>query len=248
MKVTPREAGSSEGMTERRRFTVHPVTSRLAIVFTLAIGLTGCAGGPSTSPRLLEGLAASVVTIADAQAPLGSGFALTPALILTNAHVAAAAPLFLLENDGRRVSLEILAEDPALDLALLRPKATVTLRPLALKQGATPVGTPVYAIGNPFGSGIAVTAGIVSAEPRRIGKRRLLQTDAAINPGNSGGPLIDQRGRVLGVVSSRGAVGSGIGFVIPVDDVRGFLAARLPEGDVHGLDPDETLKRAAPEG
>ncbi len=64
---------------------------------------------------------------------------------------------------------------------------------------------------------------IVSAQPRAIGQAQRLQTDAAINPGNSGGPLIDQQGRVVGMISARAAVGSGIGFAVPVAAIRKAL-------------------------
>ena len=94
------------------------------------------------------------------------------------------------------------------------------------------VGQGVVAIGNPFGLGQTVTAGIVSATNRALAQgdeRRFIQTDAPINPGNSGGPLIDAAGRVIGINSAlfspdpRGQGNVGIGFAIPSNVVRGVL-------------------------
>ena len=94
------------------------------------------------------------------------------------------------------------------------------------------VGDYVVAIGNPFGIGQTVTSGIVSATNRTLGQndsRRFIQTDAPINPGNSGGPLIDLRGKVVGINSAlfspdRGQGNVGIGFAIPANVVRKVLA------------------------
>jgi S1-C subfamily serine protease len=94
------------------------------------------------------------------------------------------------------------------------------------------VGATVVAIGNPFGLGQTVTAGIVSATDRPLGPndpRRFIQTDAPINPGNSGGPLIDSSGAVIGINSAlfspnQGQGNVGIGFAIPSDVVKGVVA------------------------
>jgi hypothetical protein len=121
---------------------------------------------------------------------------------------------------------------PKLDLAVLRIEAK-NLHALPLGDSARlAVGQSVVAIGNPFGLGQTVTAGIVSATNRALAQgdeRRFIQTDAPINPGNSGGPLIDAAGRVIGINSAlfspdpRGQGNVGIGFAIPSNVVRGVL-------------------------
>ena len=152
-------------------------------------------------------------------------------LVVTNFHVvenASAAEVGL--NDGRNFPATLVAVAPELDLAILRIDAG-DLPSLPLGDPAKmSVGDYVLAIGNPFGLGQTVTAGIVSAVNRGLGgndRRRFIQTDAPINPGNSGGPLINTRGEVVGINSAlispnQGNVG--IGFAIPADVVRDVLS------------------------
>ena len=128
---------------------------------------------------------------------------------------------------------------PNLDLAILRiPARNLSALPLG-DSSKLQVGQPVVAIGNPFGLGQTVTAGIVSATDRSLGEgddRRFVQTDAPINPGNSGGPLIDASGRIIGINSAlfspnpRNQGNVGIGFAIPSDVVKRVVAqtARAP--------------------
>jgi S1-C subfamily serine protease len=120
---------------------------------------------------------------------------------------------------------------PNLDLAILRIEGrNLEALPLA-DSNAIEVGQAVVAIGNPFGLGQTVTAGIVSAKDRAVtqgDERRFIQTDAPINPGNSGGPLIDGAGRIVGINSAlfspnRGQGNVGIGFAIPSNVVKGLL-------------------------
>jgi serine protease Do len=97
------------------------------------------------------------------------------------------------------------------------------------------VGEWVAAIGSPFGLEYTVTAGIVSAKGRVIGSGPyddFIQTDASINPGNSGGPLINMQGEVVGINTMIIAGGHGIGFAIPVDQVKGIIAQLKSEGEV----------------
>lgn len=169
----------------------------------------------SQPAEMLDRISPAVVAIADQKQTIASGFFVTEDLLLTNEHVLQRQPLFMVASSGKYVQLELEFADKALDVAILRVRRVKALGVLSFREDLAPVGTTLYAIGNPFGTGIATTRGIVSAQPRAIGKAHLLQTDAAINPGNSGGPLVDERGRVVGMVSSRGAVGSGIGFAVP---------------------------------
>jgi len=155
-------------------------------------------------------------------------------LVVTNFHVvqnARAVEIGL--TDGRKVAAEPVAFAPNLDLAVLRIRAgNLSALPLG-DSSRLQVGQQVVAIGNPFGLGQTVTAGIVSATNRSLGEgdaRRFVQTDAPINPGNSGGPLIDTAGRVIGINSalfspdSRNQGNVGIGFAIPSDVVKRVVA------------------------
>ena len=165
----------------------------------------------------------------------GSGVIVDAArgLVVTNFHVvqnARAVEVGL--KDGRHVPADPVAFEPDLDIAVLRIEArNLSALPLG-DSSKLQVGQSVVAIGNPFGLGQTVTAGIVSATDRALGQgdgRRFIQTDAPINPGNSGGPLIDTAGRVIGINSAlfspnRGQGNVGIGFAIPSEVVRGVVA------------------------
>ena len=152
-------------------------------------------------------------------------------LVVTNFHVirnATAVEIGL--RDGRHFAAEPVAVAPDVDLAILRFRGgKVPELPLG-DSARLAVGDYVVAIGNPFGLGQTVTAGIVSATDRGLGgndRRRFVQTDAPINQGNSGGPLINTKGEVVGINSalispSDGNVG--IGFAIPSNVVREVLA------------------------
>jgi S1-C subfamily serine protease len=154
-------------------------------------------------------------------------------LVVTNFHVvqnARAVEVGL--KDGRHVPADPVALAPELDVAVLRIAAD-NLKALPLGDSKKlAVGATVVAIGNPFGLGQTVTAGIVSATNRPLGPndpRRFIQTDAPINPGNSGGPLIDTHGAVIGINSAlfspnQGQGNVGIGFAIPSDVVKSVVA------------------------
>ncbi|TFI58544.1 trypsin-like serine protease [Sphingomonas parva] len=163
----------------------------------------------------------------------GSGVIVDAArgLVVTNFHVVENASMIEVGlRDKRQLRARVLGVAPELDLAIL----TISGRNLpALPLGNSSrlhVGDYVVAIGNPFGLGQTVTAGIVSATERGLGEddqRRFVQTDAPINPGNSGGPLINMRGEVIGINSAlispnQGNVG--IGFAIPSNVVRDVVA------------------------
>ena len=153
---------------------------------------------------------------------LGSGFIISAdGYIVTNNHVVAEADeikIKLLGGD-KAYDAKIIGRDPETDLALLKIEAGNSLPVLEFgNSDATKVGEWVMAIGNPFGLGHTVTAGIVSAKGRHIGAGpfdSFLQTDASINPGNSGGPLIDLDGRVVGINTAIVPNGQGIGFATP---------------------------------
>ena len=155
---------------------------------------------------------------------LGSGFVIEASgLVVTNNHVIADADeITVITHDGDKLAATLIGKDPKTDLALLKVEPVQPLH--ALKWGDsrnTRVGDWVLAIGNPFGLGGTVTAGIVSARGRDINAGPyddFIQTDAAINPGNSGGPLFNLDGEVIGIstaIYSPTGGSVGIGFAVP---------------------------------
>jgi S1-C subfamily serine protease len=174
-------------------------------------------------------------------AGVGSGFVIDEnGEVATNAHVVTsgegpeitrADEVYVRFQDSNQVPARIVGFDPFSDVALLKvDPAGLTLRPLPL--GSTRdlvVGSPVAAIGSPFGEEQSLSVGVISALDRSIesltgfATTGAIQTDAAINQGNSGGPLLDARGRVLGInaqIRTSSGESSGVGFAVPVDTVR----------------------------
>ena len=222
------------------------------------------AGKPvsDTSPRTgsLASLYKSVqdgVAFIQAGQGSGSGFVIdTQGHIVTNDHVVAEASSFQvrLGEKGKLVDATLVGADPSTDLAILKvdPAETGPLHPIALGDSAdVQVGQSVVAIGSPYGLSGTLTSGIVSALNRDIqspGGQTIsgaIQTDAAINPGNSGGPLLDRKGRVVGVnaqIATASGGSAGVGFAIPISVVKQAIP-RLEAGQ--GLDtqqqvPDQT--------
>jgi len=174
------------------------------------------------------------------QKSLGSGFIIDKdGFILTNNHVVENTDEIMVKlTDEKEFPAKIVGRDPKTDLALIRIETDRPLKPLTLGNSDNlEVGDWVVAIGNPFGLGNTVTAGIVSAKYRHIGAGsydNFIQTDASINPGNSGGPLLNTSGEVIGINSaifSRTGGSIGIGFAIPVNMARDLLP-QLKKGKV----------------
>lgn len=211
-------------------------------------GLLISAGAESTAvERIAAQLKPSVVTITaegtsrfsptTVPTGVGTGIVVTAnGLILTNHHViAGASALTVALSDGRELGARVVADDPSLDLAVLKV-AAADLTPATLGgTSAVTVGQVAIAIGSPLGTfSETVTKGIVSATGRTItvagdgGRpvelRNLIQTDAAINEGNSGGPLLDINGSVIGVNTAAATSAEGIGFAIPIDAARALIA------------------------
>jgi S1-C subfamily serine protease len=189
------------------------------------------------------------------EAGQGSGFVVDGrGYIATNAHVVTledvsgtkrASEIYVAFLDGNRVPAEIVGTDPNADVALLKVDPDgLKLTPLPLGVPDTiEVGEPVAAIGSPFGEqqSQSLSVGVISALDRSIQSLTrfqigdAIQTDAAINPGNSGGPLLDARGRVIGInaqIRSRSGGGEGVGFAVPVDAVRRSLRELRERGRV----------------
>jgi S1-C subfamily serine protease len=174
----------------------------------------------------------------------GSGFFLTPdGYLLTNNHVVErATQLEAALPDGRAFDVEVVGTDPSTDLAVLRVKGHYAEQFPATILGDSErlrVGQVAIAIGNPHGLQTTVTAGVISALGRALpapnGKRvieNVIQTDAALNPGNSGGPLVDSRGRVIGVNTAIHPGAQGICFAIPVNTARWVAGLLIREGRV----------------
>ncbi|HEX7145116.1 MAG TPA: trypsin-like peptidase domain-containing protein [Gaiellaceae bacterium] len=192
----------------------------------------------------------------------GSGFVISPkGYVLTNSHVItnagegssvrAAQHLFVEFADGDRAEAKVVGWDLYDDVGLLQLKTNAhPLSPVPLGDSATvAVGEPVAAIGSPLGSDIGVntlTVGVVSAIHRSIDALTVklykvvdaIQTDAPITHGNSGGPLLDARGRVIGInaqirsANGTGTNDSGIGFAIPIDAAKHSVAQLISKGKV----------------
>jgi serine protease Do len=169
---------------------------------------------------------------------LGSGFLFDDkGHVLTNAHVVEGADKVRVKlSDEREFDARVKGRDERLDVAVLEVIGAKDLPYATLgSSGALQVGEPLVAIGNPFGLGNTVTAGILSAKGRAIGAGPyddFLQTDASINPGNSGGPLFDARGQVIGMNTAINPNGQGIGFAIPSDEIREVLPQLVTSGHV----------------
>lgn len=182
---------------------------------------------------------------------LGTGFIVREdGLIVTNAHVIAGADIVevqLTENSEKQYKAKVLGFDQRTDIALLKITPTEKLTAVTLGSSKeAQVGEWVAAFGNPFGHGHTMTKGIISSTGRaieEINKYPLIQTDASINPGNSGGPLVNSKGLVIGVNSAIDARAQGIGFAIPIDEVRKIIPQLEQNGSIRkgylGISPGD---------
>jgi 2-alkenal reductase len=254
----------SEGSTETSVVTAATEASaRDAIaVKSAAKPLTGNGFNPA---RLYAERSGGVVTVyalfdehqATGDASQGSGFVVSKdGYVLTNSHVItdagggtgsqpdAASEVYVGFKDGERVPAEIVGWDVFDDVGLLKVDADAhPLRPLPLgDSAAVKVGQPVVAIGSPFGQTSTITAGIVGATERSIGSLTssyslvdAIQTDAPINRGNSGGPLLDARGRVIGInaqIRSESGSAEGVGFAVPINSAIRSMDQLIDTGEV----------------
>jgi S1-C subfamily serine protease len=218
----------------------HQLTER-EVNDTVAQALASATPPPAFSARVYGVIRPSLVLI-QTQSPgegeevenrLGSGVVIDDAGdVLTSLHVVAnAAGLQLTFADGTQSNAQVIATQPANDIAVLRPEQLPALLvPATLgNPGAMRVGDEAFVVGNPFGLYSSMSAGVISGfdrsfQPPNGGQKLqgLIQIDAAVNPGNSGGPLLNRDGQVIGIVT--GIVNPtdqnffiGIGFAVPIN-------------------------------
>jgi S1-C subfamily serine protease len=164
--------------------------------------------------------------------------------IVTNYHVIEGGDTFQVRlDDQSEYRAKVVGATPDKDLAVLKilaPSAKLTPLPRGTSRHLL-VGQTVLALGNPFGLDNSLTVGVVSALGRDLSSpsgrmiHDVIQTDAAINPGNSGGPLLDSRGRLIGVntaIYSPNGASAGIGFAIPVDEVNALVPQLISRGKI----------------
>ncbi len=169
---------------------------------------------------------------------LGSGFIISgDGYIVTNNHVIdKAQDIQVILADGEKYKAKVIGKDSKTDLALLKIKPKEKLQAVTFGDSdKLRIGDWVIAVGNPFGLGHTVTAGIVSAKGRVLGLGNyddFIQTDAPINPGNSGGPLFNLQGQVVGVNTAIVAGGQGIGFAIPINMAQNVVGQIKDKGRV----------------
>ena len=192
----------------------------------------------------------SVVTISsvnnkllkDSRSGIGSGVIFSyDGYIVTNLHILSGQNINVKLDNGKNYLASIIGIDKNTDIAVLKISSSEELKPINFANSdSLKVGDRVLAIGNPYGIGISVSNGIISATGRDYGNPylQLIQTDAAINPGNSGGALINENGNLIGINSkifSKTGAYQGIGFAIPSNLVVQIATQLIKYGNVKTL-------------
>jgi S1-C subfamily serine protease len=218
------------------------------------------ASRPASDAELLDAYSRAVTAVVDSVGPAvvsihigegrsssefepsgaGSGFVITPdGYILTNSHVAAdAREIRAVFMDGRKLAATLIGHDPSTDLAVLRVSASGLPYTILIDSSGLRVGQLVIAMGNPLGFQSTVSTGVVSSLGRALRSQdgrlieNIIQHTAPLNPGNSGGPLLDTRGRVIGINTAIIAMAQGIGFAIPAGTARSVVPQLLARGRV----------------
>jgi S1-C subfamily serine protease len=203
---------------------------------------------------LLDAYSQAVIRVVDTVAPAvvgltasqegkggsGSGFLVTPdGYALTNSHVVAGAGrLRSTTADGDRLDAEVVGDDPDTDLALIRLAARDLPFALLGNSDALRVGQLLIAMGSPFGFQSTVSTGVLSALNRTMRGEQgrlienIIQHSAPLNPGNSGGPLVDSRGRVVGINTAIVAWAQGLGFAVPANTAKWVIGELVAHGRV----------------
>jgi S1-C subfamily serine protease len=170
----------------------------------------------------------------------GSGFVIAPdGYLVTNSHVVAGAKkIEVFFMDGKRLEARLVGKDTSTDLALLSVSASGLPYATLGDSAELRVGQLVIATGNPLGFQSTVSTGVISALGRTLRGQEgrlienVIQHTAPLNPGNSGGPLLDSRGRVIGVNTAIIAMAQGIGFAIPASTAKWVVSQLITQGKV----------------
>lgn len=219
----------------------------------------GRADAPATDTDLLDAYSKAVIAVVDAVGPAvvslavekpgrrgreqggaGSGVVIAPdGYVLTNSHVVNnTSRIEVSLTDGRILPAQLVGEDPATDLAVIRADGTDIPHAAFGDSTAIRVGQLVIAMGNPLGFESTVSTGVISGSGRSLRSQHgrlidnVIQHTAPLNPGNSGGPLLDSRGRVIGVNTAIIAMAQGIGFAVPASTARWVVSQLLSHGRV----------------
>ena len=217
---------------------------RGALLIGMGLIAETCWAGPQTD--LYRRVDASVVCIESAfgkagDRVLGSGFFVTPELIVTASHLVHEAETVLIyTRDKAKHPATLLASDNSNDVAILRADGVKSGNYLSLKSTQPELGDAVFTIGCPFGLEHSLTQGVVSHVRRQIEGHSLVQVDLSVNQGNSGGPLVSKTGYVLGTIygfllDSHGA----INFAIPIDET--LLVAQRHEAIAKSIQDADDL-------
>ncbi|MDC3161839.1 trypsin-like peptidase domain-containing protein [Gammaproteobacteria bacterium] len=222
------------------------------ILFTVALSWYFISDNNNKLVSAADKSISSVVTISSStqsslsysnnKSGMGSGVIFSKeGYIVTNLHILNSNNINVQLNNGKNYPANIIGIDKNADIAVLKISADENLNPINIADSDNlKIGDKVLAIGNPYGIGISVSNGIVSATGRDYGNPylQLIQTDAAINPGNSGGALINENGNLIGInskiFSSTGAY-QGIGFAIPSNLVVQIATQLIRFGEVKSL-------------
>ena len=159
--------------------------------------------------------------------------------IVTNTHIISGNRLIKVKlHNGEEFDANLIGADTNADIAVLKIKSNSLLKPINVSNSDDlKIGDKVLAIGNPYGIGISVSSGIISATGRDYGNPylELIQTDAAINPGNSGGALINENGNLIGIntkIFSRTGAYQGLGFAIPSNNIVQIASEIIQYGEI----------------
>ena len=171
---------------------------------------------------------------------IGSGVVFSKdGYIVTNFHIISGSKFIKIKlNDGQELDANIIGGDANADIAVLKIQSNEKLKPINISDSNDlKIGDKVLAIGNPYGIGISVSSGIISATGRDYGNPylELIQTDAAINPGNSGGALINENGNLIGIntkIFSRTGGFQGLGFAIPSNNIVQIASELIQYGKI----------------
>jgi serine protease Do len=182
-------------------------------------GARVAASGPPLDVRAIAERATPATVMLRCSESLGSGFFVGPDLVLTNAHVLCPAgeSMRAVFSNGREASAKVVRHDDWLDLAVVKVEGS-GVQPLPLGDATgLRTGDRVVFIGTPEGLEFTVHQGIVSNTARSVFGTAFLQIDGNVNSGNSGGPLLDDQGRVVGIVTAKLERADGLGFVLPIN-------------------------------